>query len=1117
MAKRKRDKSNSQGNANIRSNKTPKLDPDKQGLARDYAHRRSSALSQRPEASASLSTQLAQTQANAPLQPPDGLNRNARKRWRKRQRLTNSTTRKTSIQTHPSPSTLDSGNESRPLPIKEGEPRTLKSSVDRNTLKQHAVTNLMPLRKRTWLNRSKDLGISKLNQQPSQLKRSARMSSEDESESSISSNEDNQPAHLLPSERLATNQRRDSVSSTTSRSSSESHERGVKQSSSSRSNARDHSEDLVGETKPEGTVTTSAGLQQSFKPSNSNGSLSTISLRRPSFSKRALSVPFHSNDVDIEEEFKRFSAFVEGSESSDDETEDSDIDDSEKKTGKMEHSIENSTVSKASVEDVDATATNQPSARGDREETITTASLEEGLEQQKRGESDGLPLFSDAPSRPSSTNASSWPANVGIKRQLSAGDQESKGCRARSDVPVEQDVDQRYSSAPLNQPDPLQAYEEDTQDVLRTIDEVSRNIFGSTRPLPASKPPLSPDPEILDQENGVLTFASSDRRVTRSMLTPQSPRIGKESPRSIQGWQNDIVCNSVQVPEALPIEIGAAKESYSKQSDDASGYTSENIDVAYHGLESGQAGDGLDTSSSLSELSRSPSAPPLPNEPKIEEQYGNEEVEMLGHDEIRSLYKGQELEPPPKKRKMTGRTSKHFTPIKPKRSKQISTKSEDEQADSLGVLNDDKADLDQDNDQEVQQLQKADISERQARRRRLRSSTKANTKAPGTNENDLPNNNDDVKIEATKVEDNIEAPPVSASTRSLTKRKRKSTGKRSSYFLPPRPALDLNLIDRVDLYNTTAGGKKHRVPAGTSTAPVPSIHSERFGIIQEKLWREPFWLLIAVTFLNKTTGRAAVPIFWALKERYPTPEALAEAKQEDLHDMIYHLGLQRQRSKKLIKIAKAWVEAPPEKGRRWRTLHYPFKGNGKGYKTSVCVEEDSDEVQGALEIGLIPGCGPYAWDSWRIFCRDLCRGVAEDYNGSSAGEGFVPEWQKVLPLDKELRACLRWMWLREGWIWDCETGKKRMATNEEMQRAVLGEMEIVDSQERKFAAQAAGVDVAKVKEVAEEKDEKPGDIVGGEEKQPRTPEPAEDATDMSDNIVVTPSRKPVRRSARLTA
>ncbi|KAI7128431.1 hypothetical protein KC352_g31673, partial [Hortaea werneckii] len=354
---------------------------------------------------------------------------------------------------------------------------------------------------------------------------------------------------------------------------------------------------------------------------------------------------------------------------------------------------------------------------------------------------------------------------------------------------------------------------------------------------------------------------------------------------------------------------------------------------------------------------------------------------------------------------------------------------------------------------------------------------------------------------------------------------------------------------------------------------IPPISSPTFGIIQEKLHQEPFWLLIATTFLNQTSGRAAVPVFWALKNRFPTPNALAQAEYEVVLEMIRHLGLQRQRAKRVIAMARVWRDDPPRVGRRFRTKDYPRKGDHvrfnvrgrgskgkgkgkgtKGKKRKEGMEEgedskkkeeeeeqeeqeeekeedgegdggrrdgvekkdpdvsgsavagfegDTPECRGSLEIGHIPGCGRYAYDSWRIFCRDVLRGVAEDYNGkgaipptplpsastlpTSAGEAeaptstptshhpppppfhnaptnqptdepipFEPEWKRVLPQDKELIATLRWMWLREGWIWDPSNGAKRPATLEEMERARRGEMEVRDPKERMFAERAVG-------------------------------------------------------------
>lgn len=167
--------------------------------------------------------------------------------------------------------------------------------------------------------------------------------------------------------------------------------------------------------------------------------------------------------------------------------------------------------------------------------------------------------------------------------------------------------------------------------------------------------------------------------------------------------------------------------------------------------------------------------------------------------------------------------------------------------------------------------------------------------------------------------------------------------------------------------------------------------------------------------------------------------------------MIHSLGFQNQRARKLIKIAETWVSEPPQKGKLFRTMDYPNKGNGRHLKPKDTVDEDVEDCieAGALEIAHIYGLGPYAWDSWRIFCRDVFRGVAQGYNGEGVSgytplsqtthtSDFEPEWKRVVPLDKELRACLRWMWLREGWEWDPLTGNKKKAAPALMREASDG-------------------------------------------------------------------------------
>ena len=109
-------------------------------------------------------------------------------------------------------------------------------------------------------------------------------------------------------------------------------------------------------------------------------------------------------------------------------------------------------------------------------------------------------------------------------------------------------------------------------------------------------------------------------------------------------------------------------------------------------------------------------------------------------------------------------------------------------------------------------------------------------------------------------------------------------------------------------------------------------------------------------------------------------------------------------------------------------LHYPNKDSGK----NISPQEEpiaAEDPREAWEIAHLPGVGAYALDSWRIFCRDSLRGrpsamLQLHAKGAIATE-LDQEWATVLPTDKELRAYLRWRWLRLGFLWDSLTGETR--------------------------------------------------------------------------------------------
>lgn len=561
-----------------------------------------------------------------------------------------------------------------------------------------------------------------------------------------------------------------------------------------------------------------------------------------------------------------------------------------------------------------------------------------------------LPLFSDFytrdPNQPANTNLpnSSSFLGGGLGGDPSGhgqSDDHSAGTKARP-------FSSQLASGELTST-------QDTDDLYRSIEDVSREVFGSTRALPDCKLPQNlmdvitehPVTESLSN-HGLKKTLTGNRTPDKAIPLSYVPRGS-----SPMVWiVNDIEVGSDRAPDNA---IETANEESEQEAERP----------LLHLLGNSKTRRYSSPLSSVSSLT--PSPPPLDDLGRLAHVFEGNKDEHVDEHTSQTIEDGRHAESSEeKKRRMTGTTSKHFSPQK--------------------------------------------------------SLPKKEAKEPAPSQ------------EASS--------PLSSPSPSPPPRrpKRKQTGKTSTFF-SPSPTKPLP-----------------RPPKGTSTSPVPPITAPHFGLIQEKLAREPFWLLIAVTFLNKTAGRSAAPIFWSLKALYPTPLALSQASEADLVEMIASLGLQNQRAKRLVAIARAWFAGPPVRGVRHRTLHYPAKGDGKGIKKDEILEEDEQSCAGALEIGHIPGCGPYAWDSWRIFCRDVVRGVAEDYNGKGAVEGaeFEPEWKRVLPLDKELRACLRWMWLREGWVWDPVGGGRREATAEEMEDAKRGRMGFGDEGEEKFAREAAG-------------------------------------------------------------
>ncbi|KAJ4271893.1 hypothetical protein NW762_000602 [Fusarium torreyae] len=236
--------------------------------------------------------------------------------------------------------------------------------------------------------------------------------------------------------------------------------------------------------------------------------------------------------------------------------------------------------------------------------------------------------------------------------------------------------------------------------------------------------------------------------------------------------------------------------------------------------------------------------------------------------------------------------------------------------------------------------------------------------------------------------------------------------------------------------------RKRPLRGTISAVPFAPLTSPKFGLIQEVFAHEPFWLLIAVTFLIRTKGLQAIPVFYKFKERFPTPSEIADPTNSDeIIGMIRHLGLSVHRVSLMQKYARGFLYDRPSALKSYKVRNYDRRDFDPSARICQRDREDvssssegEDEDLETWEIGHLTQ-GKYAIDSWRIFCRDELLGRATDWNGGGREPEFQPEWMRVRPDDKELRAYLRWMWMKEGWEWNPVSGE-RTVLREEMCRAV---------------------------------------------------------------------------------
>ncbi|KAL2101980.1 hypothetical protein ACEWY4_003741 [Coilia grayii] len=127
-----------------------------------------------------------------------------------------------------------------------------------------------------------------------------------------------------------------------------------------------------------------------------------------------------------------------------------------------------------------------------------------------------------------------------------------------------------------------------------------------------------------------------------------------------------------------------------------------------------------------------------------------------------------------------------------------------------------------------------------------------------------------------------------------------------------------------------------------------------FNLVQETLFHDPWKLLVATIFLNKTSGKMALPVLWQFFDRFPTAEVTRRSDWIPLANLLQPLGLNTLRAKTLIRFSDEYLS---------KTWRYPIE---------------------------LHGIGKYGNDSYRIFC--------------------IEEWKQVTPDDHKLNDYHTWLW-----------------------------------------------------------------------------------------------------------
>lgn len=112
---------------------------------------------------------------------------------------------------------------------------------------------------------------------------------------------------------------------------------------------------------------------------------------------------------------------------------------------------------------------------------------------------------------------------------------------------------------------------------------------------------------------------------------------------------------------------------------------------------------------------------------------------------------------------------------------------------------------------------------------------------------------------------------------------------------------------------------------------VPTIQEELKAFMPADTY--PWSTVVACILLNRTTGKMVRRYIYSVLKAYPDPVSMAHANKDELAKLITVGGFQNQKAATLISMSQMWPLV-------------------------------LDDIRG------LPGVGPYAWASYRMFIRD---------------------------------------------------------------------------------------------------------------------------------------------------